>query len=277
MKITDISGTVNLYNGVKMPYLGLGVFQSEEGAETIQAIHWALEAGYRHIDTAAMYLNEESVGEAVRTGGIPREEIFVTTKVWNSDQGYQRTLDAFQQSLDKMKLDYLDLYLIHWPVRDKYVETWEALEELYDRKLVRAVGVSNFLQHHLQELIDRRGRIPMVNQVEFHPRLVQQDLIDFCRQEHIQYEAWTPILKGGVNDIPVIAEIGKKYDKSPVQVTLRWDLQKGVVTIPKSVQRERIFSNADIFDFSLTDEEVRRIDALDRHERTGADPDHFSF
>jgi diketogulonate reductase-like aldo/keto reductase len=260
-----------------MPYFGLGVFEAKRGIETIQAIHWALEAGYRHIDTAAMYLNEESVGEAVRSSNISRENIFITTKVLNEDQGYQNTLKAFQISLDKLQMDFVDLYLIHWPVRNKYAETWEALEELYSRKLVRAIGVSNFLEYQLQTIIDMKGTIPMVNQNEFHPHLVQQNLLDFCTQNHIQYEAWSPILKGRVNQFPEIIKIAEKYGKNPVQVVLRWDLQKGVITIPKSVHKERIISNADVFDFKLTDDDIKEIDALDRHSRIGPDPDNFNF
>lgn len=277
MKITDIKGTVHLVNGVKMPYFGLGVFEAEQGTETIRAIHWALEAGYRHIDTASLYGNEESVGEAVKTSGIPREEIFVTTKVWNSDQGFQPTWEAFCRSLEKLDMEYIDLYLVHWPVRDKFVETWEALEEIYRKKLVRAIGVSNFLIHHLDVLLDRSGIPPMVNQVEFHPLLVQNDLLSYCRENDIQYQAWSPIMKGRVNDIPLLQELGRKYGKTPVQITLRWDLQKGVVTIPKSVQKERIIQNADIFDFELDPGEIQKIDALDRHYRMGADPESFNF
>lgn len=277
MKITDVKGTVRLHNGVDMPYFGLGVFESAEGVETMQAIHWALEAGYRHIDTAKIYGNEASVGEAIKTSGVKREEIFVTTKVWNSDQGYQSTWDAFCRSLEKLDTGYIDLYLIHWPVVDKYLETWEVLEEIYEKKLVRAIGVSNFLQHHLEDIVNRKGRTPMVNQMEFHPHLVQPDLLKYCQHNHIQYQAWSPIMKGEVNTLPLLIELGKKYSKTPVQITLRWDLQKGVVTIPKSVHRDRIFSNADIFDFELTADEIKQIDALDQHRRTGADPDNFNF
>ena len=277
MKLSDCKGTVTLSNGVKMPYLGLGVFESSEGKETIDAIHWALEAGYRHIDTASLYMNERSVGDAIRTGGIDRKEIFIVTKVWNSEQGYRNTLEAFQRSLEKLQTDYIDLYMIHWPVREKFTETWEALEELYSTKLVRAIGVSNFLQHHLQVLINRKGIHPMVNQVEFHPLLVQPSLLEFCKKNHIQFEAWMPIIKGKVNEIPQLVEIGKRYGKTAVQITLRWDLQKGVVTIPKSVKKERIISNSEIFDFSLTDVEMITIDSLDRAQRVGANPDNFSF
>lgn len=277
MNISDIKGTFRLWNGVEMPYLGLGVFESVEGEETINAIHWAFEAGYRHIDTASLYMNERSVGEAVKTSGIQRKDIFITTKVWNSEQGYQNTLDAFKRSLDKLQTDYVDLYLVHWPVRGKFIETWEALEEIYNNKFARAIGVSNFKKHHIQELSNNNHLKPMVNQVEFHPLLTQSELLSFCRNNDIQFQAWSPIIKGRVNTIPELIEIGRKYEKTPVQVTLRWDLQKGVITIPKSVKKERIFSNADIFDFTLTHEEISIIDSLNKNERMGADPDNFNF
>lgn len=277
MKITDLKGTVSLYNGVQMPYFGLGVFQTAEGKDTIDSIHWALEAGYRHIDTAAIYMNEKGVGEAVRTSSLPREQLFITSKVWNADQGFQKTIDAFSISLEKLKMDYLDLYLIHWPVMDKYLETWEALEELYEKKLVRSIGVSNFLEHHLDDLVNKKGMVPMVNQVEFHPYLVQPKLLKYCQSQNIQFEAWSPIMRGKVNEIPVIIDIAKKYNKTPIQVVLRWDLQKGIVTIPKSIHKDRIISNTNIFDFELNADEIQKIDSLDQHYRIGADPDNFNF
>ncbi len=277
MKITDIKGTVRLSNGVQMPYFGLGVFRTAEGNDTINSIHWALEAGYRHIDTASMYMNEKSVGEAIRSSNVPREQIFITTKVWNSDQGFQKTIDAFNASLDKLKMDYIDLYLIHWPVKNKYIETWEALEELYQKKRVRSIGVSNFLEHHLISLVERKGLVPMVNQVEFHPYLIQPNLLTYCQSRNIQFEAWSPLIKGQVNDIELIKEIGQKYGKTPVQVVLRWDLQKGVITIPKSIHKERIISNATIFDFELSSEDIQAIDTLDKNYRLGAHPDTFDF
>jgi diketogulonate reductase-like aldo/keto reductase len=222
-------------------------------------------------------MNEKGVGEAVRTSGIAREKIFVTTKVWNSDQGYKKTLDAFHRSLDLLKFDYIDLYLIHWPVKGKYVETWDALQYLYEKKLVRAIGVSNFLEHQLNDILEHKGIVPMVNQVEFHPYVVQPSLLEYCKKHNIQFEAWTPLMKGKVNEIPVLIEIAKKYGKTPVQVVLRWDLQKDVVTIPKSVHKDRIISNAQLFDFTLSAEDIQRIDALDRDERIGAHPDTFDF
>jgi diketogulonate reductase-like aldo/keto reductase len=277
MQITDLMGTVSLHNSVQMPYFGLGVFQSTEGEEVFNAVNWALEAGYRHIDTAAIYQNEVGVGKAIESSNMKREDIFVTSKVWNSDQGYDSTLNAYEVSLKKLNLDYLDLYLIHWPVAGKFIDTWKALEKLYTEGRVKAIGVSNFLQHHLNELLYKSEIVPMVNQMEFHPLLVQQRLLDFCKSKGIQYQAWSPIMRGKVADYEIIERIGKKYGKTAVQVTLRWDLQKGVVTIPKSVKKERIISNADIFDFELIPEEVAQIDALDKNERTGPDPDNFNF
>lgn len=277
MKITDIKGTARLHNGVEMPYLGLGVFETPEGQEITNAIHWALEAGYRHIDTAYLYMNEKGVGEAVQSSGIKREEIFVTTKVWNSDQGYKKTLDAFYRSLDLLKFDYVDLYLIHWPVKDKYVETWDALQYLYEKKLVRAIGVSNFLEHHLNDILQHKGIVPMVNQVEFHPYVAQPGLLEYCKKHNIQFEAWAPLMRGKADEIPVFIEIAKKYDKTPAQIVLRWDLQKGAVTIPKSTHKDRIIANAQLFDFELSADDMQSIDALDKNERIGAHPDNFNF
>ncbi|GET20142.1 aldo/keto reductase [Prolixibacter denitrificans] len=277
MDITDLQGTVTLSNKVEMPYFGLGVFQSEEGEEVMNAVKWAIEAGYRHVDTAALYRNEKGVGQAIRESGIDRKEMFVTSKVWNSDQGYDQTLKAFDTSMNKLGFDYLDLYLVHWPVSGKYKDTWKALEKLYKDGKVRAIGVSNFMQHHLEDLMQDAEIMPMVNQVEFHPRLVQQELVDFCLKNNIRHEAWSPLMQGKVLDLPQIKAIAEKYGKSTAQVILRWDLQKGVITIPKSVHKERIVSNADIFDFSLTDEEMKTLDSLDKGERNGPDPNNFDF
>lgn len=278
MNITDIAGSFELHNGVRMPYFGLGVYLSKQGDEVVNAIKYALDAGYRHIDTAAIYQNEEGVGLGIRESGIDRKDVFVVSKVWNSSQGYDQTLKAFDVSLQKLKMDYLDLYLIHWPKgHPRSTETWKALEKLYKDGRVRAIGVSNFLQHHLETLLPHCEVVPMVNQMEFHPRLVQQSLLDFCKEKGIVYEAWSPIMKGEVLNIPLLQELARKYNKTAVQVTLRWDLQKGVITIPKSAKKERIISNADIFDFELTKEEMAQIDALDQGYRTGPDPDNFNF
>jgi diketogulonate reductase-like aldo/keto reductase len=276
-KISDIRGTFELHNGVAMPYFGLGVFQVDDGDEVIQAVKDALSAGYIHIDTASLYGNERGVGQAVATSGIPRKEIFITSKVWNSNQGYDSTLRAFDTSMKLLGLDVLDLYLVHWPVKGKYIETWKALERLYAEGLVRAIGVSNFLLHHLEDLLPHCTTVPMVNQMEFHPRLVQQKLIDFCSSQKIQYEAWSPLMQGKIFQIKELQVLASKYRKNVAQLVLRWNLQKGVVTIPKSVHRDRIISNAQIFDFEITAEDMQAIDDLDMHERVGADPNNFNF
>lgn len=275
--ITDIKGTFPLHNGVEMPYLGLGVYLAREGKEVENAVGWALEAGYRHIDTASAYQNEKGVGAAVRNSGLDRREGFVTTKVWNTDQGYESTLRAFDASLARLGLEYLDLYLVHWPVKGKYRETWQALEELYREGRVRAIGVSNFLQHHLEDLLQRAEIVPMVNQMEFHPWLVQEPLLGYCREKGIQYEAWSPLMQGKIGQVPEIGKIARKYGKTEAQVVLRWDLQKGVVTIPKSSNPERIKANAALFDFELSPEDMAQLDSLDKTHRFGPDPDHFDF
>ncbi len=273
----NLQTTVELNNGVRMPRIGLGVFMSKEGLEVEGAVSAALEAGYRHIDTAAVYGNERGVGKAVAASGIPRADIFITSKVWNSDQGYQTTLDAFAESMERLGGSYIDLYLIHWPKGPLSVETWNALEEIYGKGWARSIGVSNFLVHHLEELWPRCSVKPMVNQVEFHPYLQQPALQAWCRGHRVQLEAWSPIMKGRVNEIPLLQQLADKYGKSPVQITLRWELQKQIVVIPKSVHRERILSNAELFDFEISDEDMTLIDSLDRHVRVGADPDNFNF
>lgn len=264
-----------------MPWLGLGVFKVEEGPELVNAVQAAIRNGYRSIDTAAIYGNEEGVGQGIVQGlketGISREELFVTSKVWNADLGYESTLAAFELSLKKLGLDYLDLYLIHWPVAGKYKEAWRALEQLYKEGKVKAIGVSNFQIHHLQDLMHDAEIKPMINQVEFHPRLTQKELRDFCQQEGIQVEAWSPLMQGQLLDNPVLQEIAERHEKSIAQVILRWDLQHGVVTIPKSTKEPRIKENADVFTFELTAEDMEKIDALNENHRVGPDPDNFDF
>ncbi|MCB0747372.1 MAG: aldo/keto reductase [Ignavibacteriae bacterium] len=277
MEITNLQGYVELSNKVKMPYFGLGVFLMKDGQEVIDAVMHALEAGYIHIDTAALYNNEIGVGEAIRNSSVHRKDIYVTSKVWNSDQGYDSTLKAFDKSLEKLGFDYLDLYLVHWPVKGKYKSTWKAIEELYKQGRVKSIGVSNFLQHHLEDLIDSAEIIPMVNQVEFHPYLVQQDLINFCVKYKIQFEAWSPLMQGKMLSDKLINKLALKYEKTAAQIILRWNLQKGVVTIPKSSKQERIISNSQIFDFKISLDDMKLIDGLDKAERIGADPNNFNF
>ncbi|WP_373056511.1 aldo/keto reductase [Zunongwangia sp. H14] len=275
MKITNINGSVTLANGVKMPYLGLGVYKAKEGNELENAMQAAFETGYRHFDTASMYKNEEGVGAAIKNSGIPREEVFLTTKVWNSDQGYKSTLNAFETSLKKLDSGYVDLYLIHWPVPGKYIEAWKAMEKLYKEGRIKAIGVCNCMPHHLESLEKECEIMPMVLQNEFHPMLVQPELLEYCRGKNIQYEAWSPLMRGRIFDNKQLNEIAQNHNKTLAQVVIRWDLQKGVVTIPKSVHKERIKENASVFDFELTSEEMQLIDSLDKEERTGAHPDTF--
>ena len=272
--IVDSKGSFVLNNGIKMPYLGLGVFNCDG---VTNAVTNALAAGYRHIDTASIYDNEVEVGKAIRQSGLDRKEVFVVSKVWNIDQGFNNTIKAYNQSLKKLKLDFLDLYLIHWPVKNKFIETWKALEYLYEKGLVRAIGVSNFLKNHLEELLPKTNIIPMVNQMEFHPHLVQQELIDLCKLNGIQYEAWSPLMRGEIFKIELLKRLGIKYNKSIAQIVLRWDLQKGIITIPKSSNNERIVSNADLFDFELSKDDLYSIDQLDRNYRVGPDPNNFTF
>lgn len=273
----SLQDTTTLHNGVEMPWLGLGVYQLEEGQEVIDSVTAALRHGYRSIDTAAGYQNERGVGEAIKASGIPREEVFVTSKVRNSDQGYESTLEAFQASLDKLGFDYLDLYLIHWPVEGKYKDTWRAMEKLYNDGKIRAIGVSNFQQHHLTDLLTAAHIVPVVNQVEFHPHLTQEELRRFCKEKNIQLEAWSPLKQGELLQEPVLQKIAEKHGKTTAQIIIRWDLEKGLVTIPKSSKEERIKQNADVFDFNLTPDEIAEIDQLNKNERIGPDPDNFNF
>ncbi|GEK26038.1 glyoxal/methylglyoxal reductase [Bacillus spizizenii] len=274
---TSLKDTVKLHNGVEMPWFGLGVFKVENGSEATESVKAAIKNGYRSIDTAAIYKNEEGVGIGIKESGVAREELFITSKVWNEDQGYETTLAAFEKSLERLQLDYLDLYLIHWPGKDKYKDTWRALEKLYKDGKIRAIGVSNFQVHHLEELLKDAEIKPMVNQVEFHPRLTQKELRDYCKEQSIQLEAWSPLMQGQLLDNEVLTQIAEKHNKSVAQVILRWDLQHEVVTIPKSIKEHRIIENADIFDFELSQEDMDKIDALNKDERVGPNPDELLF
>jgi diketogulonate reductase-like aldo/keto reductase len=259
-----------------MPYLGLGVYKAEDGHEVINSVTNALKVGYRHVDTASLYGNEKGVGTAVRESGLKREEVFVTSKLWNSDHGYDAALKAFDLSLKKLGFDYLDLYLIHWP-KDESRETWKAFEFLYKQGVVKAIGVSNFLKYQLEDLLQSAEIIPMVNQMEFHPYLVQQDLMDYCHRHKIQYEAWSPLMLGRILSDKTLMQLAQKYHKDVAQLVLRWDLQRGVVTIPKSTRSERILSNSQIFDFEISEEDMNKINNLDKSLRSGADPANFDF
>ncbi|MFX1758806.1 aldo/keto reductase [Rhodococcus sp. As11] len=269
--------TVTLNNGVEIPQLGFGVFQIPED-ETTAAVSAALETGYRHIDTAAIYGNEAGVGRALADSGLSRDELFITTKVWNSDQGYDATLRAFDTSLTALGLDRLDLYLIHWPTpaRDVYADTWRALERLVEEGRLRAAGVSNFQPAHLQRLLDGSSLVPTINQIELHPGLQQSELRAFHAEHGIATEAWSPLAQGAVLDDEAITSIAGRTGKSPAQVVLRWHLQLGNVVIPKSVTPSRIRENFEVFDFELTDEDMSTITNTDRDLRTGPHPDQFN-
>jgi diketogulonate reductase-like aldo/keto reductase len=275
--ISNITDCTKLNNGLAMPWLGFGVFLMEIGGETELAVKTALDAGYRSIDTAAIYENEASVGKAIQASGIPREELFITTKLWNADQGYDTVLKAFDESMNKLQLESLDLYLIHWPVAGRYVESWKALEKLYQDGRVRAVGISNFQIHHIEDILAKCKVKPMLNQVELHPRLRQADLHQFCVQNQIQLQAWAPLMQGKALDIPEIVGIAEKYGKSPAQILIRWDLQNEVITIPKSITPNRIIENSQVFDFQISEEDMASIDRLNQDKRVGPDPDNFDF
>ncbi|GAA4836465.1 aldo/keto reductase [Luteimicrobium xylanilyticum] len=269
---------IMLNNGVRIPQLGFGVFQIPP-EETRDAVATALEVGYRHIDTAQMYRNEQGVGEAVRASGIPRDEIFVTSKLSNAFHDHDAALASFDRSLETLGFDQLDLFLVHWPLPEvgSYVDTWKAMEEIYASGRARAIGVSNFQPHHLRRLHTETTVVPAVNQVEVHPYLTQDELRAFDAEHEIATEAWSPIAQGLVLDDPVIVQIAKDHDRTPAQVVLRWHVQRGEIIFPKSVTRSRVEENFALFDFELEDADVAAISALDRGQRTGADPDTFNW
>lgn len=272
---------ITLNNGVTMPQLGLGVWQAKDGAEVERAVTTAINSGYRLIDTAAVYGNEEGVGRAIASSSVAREELFITTKLWNADQGYDNTIKAFEKSLKRLGLDYVDLYLIHWPVpaQDKYIDTWRALEKLYADGKVRSIGVSNFTVEYLERLLDETTIVPVVNQIELHPRLTQERLRAFCAHNDIAIESYSPLggTGGDLLDDPILKTLAEKYHKSPAQIVLRWHIQHKFVVIPKSVTPERIQQNIDIFDFELSDEDMTMIDHLNTDTRIGSDPETANF
>jgi len=267
--------STTLHNNVKMPWLGFGTFKIKKGELTKNSVLEALRIGYRHVDTAKIYDNEKSVGEAIKESGISREEIFLTSKVWNTDQGYDETLEAFNKSLNRLETDYLDLYLIHWP-KNKNIETWKALEKLYKEKKVRAIGVSNFKIHHLEELFKDVEITPMVNQVECHPQFPQEELKAFCDKKKIQLVAWGPLMQGQIFDKKILKELAHKYQKTVAQIVLRWQIQRKIVVIPKSITPSRIKENSQIFDFTISLEDMKLINSL-KGNRIGPGPDSITF
>ncbi|WP_435156921.1 aldo/keto reductase [Amycolatopsis sacchari] len=275
MATSDVPG-IELGNGVVIPQFGFGVFQIPP-ADTADAVRVALEAGYRHIDTAQMYRNEEGVGEGIRQSGLSREDVFVTTKLANDAHGHDNAITALEGSLRRLGTDYVDLYLIHWPLpaRDRYVETWQAFEEILKAGKARAIGVSNFQPAHLDALAENSGTTPAVNQIELHPYLQQAELREYHRTHGIATEAWSPIAQGEVLDDEVLTRIAGRLGKSPAQVVLRWHIQLGNIVFPKSSSPERIRENIDVFDFELSEEDMIAIGGLDRNRRTGPDPDTF--
>ena len=275
--ISNIEDYALLNNGLKMPWLGFGVFKIDDGPEVEHAVRHALEIGYRSIDTAAVYGNERGVGKAIRESNIPREDIFLTTKVWNEDQRGNRTLAAFEESLERLAIEYVDLYLVHWPVEGCYHKTWRVMEKIYQSGRAKAIGVSNFLIHHLEDLMQDCQIVPSVNQVEFHPLLIQPGLLNFCKNHEIQVEAWSPLMRGQIFTEKAVQKLAEKYQRTPAQVILRWDLQHEVITIPKSTHPNRIAENAQIFDFELSQTDMEVLNALDEGRRIGPDPNSFNF
>lgn len=265
---TSITDSVKLNNGVEMPWLGFGVFQMDPGPITQNSVEKALEVGYRHVDTATVYGNEKEVGAAVKASGIPRTEIFVTTKIWITDMGYESTLKTFEKSLQLLDMDYVDLYLVHWPASGKYLDTWKAMEKLYRDGVVKAIGISNFMVYQMKDVLEACEIKPMVNQCEYHPIYQRREIHKYCQENQIQFEAWAPLQQGHALDIPEVVEIASNHGTSPAQVLLRWDLQNEVVTIPKSITPARIIANSQVYDFELSDEEMIHINNLNEEKHT---------
>lgn len=273
---------VTLNNGLEMPLVGYGVFRVPDGDDLAEAVKTAIAKGYRSIDTAQVYRNEESVGRGIRAaideGLVSREELFVTSKVWNDGLSYEETFAAYASSLEKLGLDYLDLYLIHWPGLDtSYIEAYKALEKIYQDGRVRSIGVSNFHVHHLEHLLKETTVIPVINQIEFHPHLTQEEVRNYCKEHRIQVEAWSPLMNGSLLEEALIQQLASKYNKTPAQIVLRYDVQHGVVTIPKTMTPSRMTENLDVFDFALADEEMAQLDAMNDGLRCGPDPEKFNF
>lgn len=268
-----------LNNGVEIPALGLGVFRMDNEKEAYNSVRKAIDLGYRHIDTAKVYENEKPIGRAIRECGVSREELFVTTKLWNEDIANDHAQQAFETSLRKLGLDYIDLYLVHWPIKDKYITVWHEMEKIAQSGKARAVGVSNYLEKHLQEIINLKSMVPAVNQIELHPYLSQKPLVEFCTQYDIKVESWSPLCanKNNLLQERTLKEIGEKYSKTPAQVILRWNIERGLIVIPKSSNPNRQAENIDVFDFALSVADMQKMDALNKDMRVGSDPDKVGF
>lgn len=281
----SLTDTFTLHNGYSIPCVGFGTWQTPDGETAVQAVKSAIENGYRHIDTAAVYQNEVGVGQGIIASGVDRKELFVTSKVWNTERGYEKTIAAFHQTLSDLQLDYLDLYLIHWPAIAKQhdnweqlnAETWRAMEDLYKAGKIKAIGVSNFLPHHLESLLQQCTITPMVNQIEFHPGYMQKETVDYCQQHRILVEAWSPLGNGKLLSHPLLQEIAQKYDKSVAQLCIRWVLQHHLLPLPKSVTPERIKQNADVFSFDISADDMNKIDNMAYCGGSGLNPDDIDF
>lgn len=285
MTFKNLQDTYTLANDVQIPCIGFGTWQTPDGETAINSVKAALKAGYRHIDTAACYGNEASVGQAIKESGVPREEIFVTSKVWNTERGYEKTLAAFETTMAKLDLDYVDLYLIHWPAaanqfenwKEINAQTWRALEELYIKGKVKAIGVSNFLPHHLEALLEGAKVVPMVNQIEYHPGFMQAESVAFCKAHNILVEAWSPLGTGNVLNNETLIMMAQKYSKTVAQICIRWVLQHGLLPLPKSITESRIIENTEVFDFEIKEEDMAIIDAIPFCGGAGINPDAINF
>ncbi|MEK4666460.1 aldo/keto reductase [Niallia sp. FSL R7-0271] len=273
----NIHHNLKLHNGIEMPLIGLGTYNLGGGRPTVETVKAALDLGFRSIDTASFYNNELEVGEGIKESAVFRKDVFVTTKLWNDEHGYDAALRAFEASLRRLDMDYVDLYLIHWPGKDKYIETWKAFERLYGEGVVKAIGVSNFQEHHLSKLLSTCNEKPAVNQIELHPRLTQEKLREYCKKLNIKVEAWSPLANGRLLNEPTINYIAKKHGRTPAQIILRWHVQNDIIVIPKTSSIKRLAENGNIFDFRLSMEEMNLIDSLNMNERVGQDPDKMIF